>query len=98
MAYLHAANLFKTYTLHRKRVPVLRGVSLEVAKGECVAVLGKSGSGKSTLLHLLGGLDRPDRGGAGGGTRPFEGVALAWRGVRSEVRAGARSVGCVSRL
>jgi len=58
---LHAANLFKTYTLHRKRVEVLRGVSLEVPSGACVAVVGKSGSGKSTLLHLLGGLDRPDK-------------------------------------
>lgn len=98
VAYLHAANLFKTYTLHRKRVPVLRGVSLEVAKGECVAVLGKSGSGKSTLLHLLGGLDRPDRGGAGAGKISVDGVDLASLRFRSLDRYRAQSVGFVFQL
>ncbi len=61
-AYLSAHNVHKTYLLGRVEVPVLRGVSISVAKGEWVAILGASGSGKSTLLHLLGGLDRPDRG------------------------------------
>ena len=58
---LQVRNLHKTYRLGRVDVPVLRGLSFGVEKGEWVAVLGASGSGKSTLLHLIAGLDRPDR-------------------------------------
>ena len=52
----------KSYYKEQVEIPVLRGIDLEVRAGEIVAVVGQSGSGKSTFLHLLGTLDRPDRG------------------------------------
>jgi predicted ABC-type transport system involved in lysophospholipase L1 biosynthesis ATPase subunit len=55
-------NLDKWYGRGSAPVHALRGVTLEVRRGERVALLGKSGSGKSTLLNLLGGLDRPSAG------------------------------------
>jgi putative ABC transport system ATP-binding protein len=57
-----ARGLFKSYRRAGEAVEALSGVDLEVRSGDFVVVAGPSGSGKSTLLHLLGGLDRPDRG------------------------------------
>jgi putative ABC transport system ATP-binding protein len=52
----------KAYVRGKQRVEVLRGIDLDVAQGEFLALMGPSGSGKTTLLNLIGGLDRPDRG------------------------------------
>ena len=65
---LEARNVTKAYRLGRHNVDALKGVTMSVAPGEFVALMGPSGSGKSTLLQLLGGLDRPTT-----GTVVFEG-------------------------
>jgi lipoprotein-releasing system ATP-binding protein len=62
MPLVHVAGLNKFYTAGTARLHVLRDLTVDVAAGEMVAVVGASGVGKSTLLHVLGGLDRPDSG------------------------------------
>ena len=57
-----ARGVCKSYLDGARRTEVLRGVDLELAPGELVAIVGPSGAGKSTLLHLLGGLDHADEG------------------------------------
>jgi lipoprotein-releasing system ATP-binding protein len=59
---LAAVGLEKRYRKSRVEIPVLRGVDLEIRRGEFLSIVGQSGSGKSTLLHLLGLLDVPDAG------------------------------------
>lgn len=55
---LSAKGIYKSYGT----LPILKGVDLDVAKGELVSIVGASGAGKSTLLHIIGSLDKPDNG------------------------------------
>ena len=59
---LSAHGLTKTYVMGSRTLEVLRGVDVEIARGDFVALRGASGTGKSTLLHLIGGLDTPNAG------------------------------------
>ena len=59
---LKGVSLFKTYRLLNSTVYALRGIDVEIKRGEIVAIMGPSGSGKTTLLNLLSGLDTPTRG------------------------------------
>jgi lipoprotein-releasing system ATP-binding protein len=77
MSFLHVSGLFKSYLVADRRLQILRGLTLAVARGEMVAITGASGVGKSTLLHLLGGLDRPDSGGITVGEHSVTGMSDA---------------------
>lgn len=80
MTVLRGTDLTKTYREGRVETPVLRGVSLEVAQGEIVALEGPSGSGKTTLLQILGCILSPTSGQVEVGGRRVEARALA--GIR----------------
>ena len=59
---LEARNIHKSYPSGEGRLEVLKGIDIRISQKEILVIIGSSGAGKSTLLHILGGLDRPDKG------------------------------------
>jgi putative ABC transport system ATP-binding protein len=62
MALIETVDLWKTYVMGSEEIHALRGVSIQIDRGEYVAIMGPSGSGKSTLMNLIGCLDTPSKG------------------------------------
>jgi putative ABC transport system ATP-binding protein len=62
MALIETQDLWKTYVMGSEEIHALRGVSIQIQRGEYVAIMGPSGSGKSTLMNLIGCLDTPSKG------------------------------------
>jgi putative ABC transport system ATP-binding protein len=85
---LSVRNLTKCYLSAGERLAVLRGVDLDVAAGESVALTGESGSGKSTLLHLIAGLDQADSGEVWLGETIVSGLPDAGRAALRRDRLG----------
>jgi lipoprotein-releasing system ATP-binding protein len=90
---LEARNLHKSFRSGSRSIDVLRGLDLRVGEGEALAIVGDSGVGKSTLLHVLGGLDRPDR-----GEVRFRGRIVHAGSVAERARYRNRHVGFVFQL
>jgi putative ABC transport system ATP-binding protein len=62
MALIETRDIWKTYVMGSEEIHALRGVSIQIERGEYVAIMGPSGSGKSTLMNLIGCLDTPSKG------------------------------------
>ncbi len=87
---LSALELHKSYTLHGKRLDILKGASFHAMPGETLAIVGRSGAGKSTLLHILGGLDKP-----ASGDVIIEGQSLYRLSARKRTQLRAAKIGFI---
>jgi len=85
---LRVADVSKSFATPQGPLPVLRGVSLDLAPGETLALMGESGSGKSTLLHLVAGLDAVDSGTIHLGETEVTGLSDAGRAGLRKGRVG----------
>jgi putative ABC transport system ATP-binding protein len=95
-ALLEARNLRKTYRMSRRnQVEALRGVDLDIASGEMVAIMGPSGSGKSTLMHILGLLHSADRDGGPAPELRVNGTEVGGLTDRQRTRMRADAMGFV---
>jgi len=87
---LRVRGLFKSYRLGEERLPVLKGLTLELAAGEMVAIMGPSGSGKTTLLNCISGIDRADE-----GTVEIAGDPVDYGSERARTAVRRRRIGMV---
>lgn len=87
---LAARDLRRSFQIGSRRIDVLRGVSLEVERGECVFLCGASGAGKTTLLYTLAGLERPES-----GEVEFEGAKLYRTGESALAKLRNQKMGFV---
>ena len=93
MAVIELRNVSKSYRRDSMAIPVLDGVSISVAEGDFLGLMGPSGSGKSTLLNLIAGIDRPTR-----GTVIVAGTDISSLGERALAPWRARHIGFIFQL
>ncbi len=93
MAAIELEDVYKEYRRDTQNIPVLSGLSLEVAPGDFIALMGPSGSGKTTLLNLVGGIDRPTR-----GKVIVQGTDIAGLGGRALAEWRSRDIGFIFQL